>query len=533
MIFLLVGVITPTVFAQSFSIQGILRDPLGRTVEDGSYSLTFRIYDVATGGSALWSETQGSVAVQHGVFTVELGTVVPMSQLSFATQYYIGIVVEQGQELEPRIKLTNSPSAHGVFGVKNTFPSVGNVGVGIASPLAGLHIKTLSATDNLLKIESAAPGGGAITVDATGKIGLNVTPEQALDISGNLKMRDGSILFSDGSALSSAYFGGSASSLTNNGNVIITTDADENGSGSVQVLSGGATVVTVANDGNISTTGSISSGGNVSSAGTLAAAGIKLPFAFEPNPEYVGSPGNYISFGHTGFSEDFIGYKGNTFYFKDSQLGIDASEPDVVVGGRVKDKSGYLAPVGTITMFAGSTAPEGWLLCDGSSVSAATYPDLFSIIGTTYGGNSSNFALPNLTGRLPVGRDVADAAFDALNEKGGEKTHTLTTAEIPSHNHAVDPPATDSYTSGQHTHTVTTNSNMQLGGWSEVVQTGRGMVAGDAVNWGHLASTGTAAENGNHSHYVDIAAFNSSATGNGTAHNILPPYIVLNYIIKY
>jgi len=473
------------------------------------------------------------VEVKHGVFSVELGKITAMTSLTFSAQYYIGISVQGGQELEPRIKMTNSPSAYGVFGVKNTFPSVGNVGVGIAAPLAGLHIKTHNAADNLLKIESLNTGGASITVDATGKIGVNVIPEQALDISGNLKMRNGSILFSDGSALSSAYFGGSASSLTNNGNVIITTDADANGSGSVQVLSGATTVMTVANDGNISTTGSISSNGNISTVGTLAAAGIKLPFAFEPNPEYVGSAGNYISFGHTGFSEDFIGYKGNTFYFKDSQSGIDASEPNVVVGGRVKDKTGYLAPVGTITMFAGSTAPEGWLICDGSSVNSTSYSDLYSVIGTTYGGNSSNFNLPNLKGRLPVGRDVADAAFDALNEKGGEKTHTLTTTEIPSHNHTVDPPGTDSYISGAHTHTVTTNSNMQLGGWGGVVQTGRGMVAGDAYNYGHLASTGTAAENGNHTHWVDISQFNTGNAGSGTAHNILPPYIVLNYIIKY
>lgn len=240
---------TDMVVGQTFSIQGVLRDPLGRTVEDGSYSLTFRIYNVATGGAALWSETQGSVEVKHGVFTVELGTETSMAELTFDTQYYIGISVEEGQELEPRIKMTNSPSSYGVFGVKNTFPSVGNIGVGVTEPSAGLHIKTQNVADNLLKIESTAASGGTITVKADGKLGVNVVPEQALDIQGNLKMRSGSILFDDGSSLSSAYFGGSASSLTNNGNIIITTDADDNGSGEVQILSGAGTVVTVANNG--------------------------------------------------------------------------------------------------------------------------------------------------------------------------------------------------------------------------------------------------------------------------------------------
>ncbi|MFZ5519277.1 MAG: hypothetical protein ACOY90_21780 [Candidatus Zhuqueibacterota bacterium] len=236
-------------FAETFSIQGVLRDPLGRSVADGAYSLTFRIYDVAIGGTALWTETQGSVDVKHGVFIVELGSQVALTNLSFNAQYFLGISVEGDQELEPRMKLQKAPAAMSVFGTKNTFPSIGNVGVGIVSPAAGLHIKTQNTGDNLLKIESSAPGGGVMTVDANGKIGLNVTPEQALDINGNLKMRNGSILFDDGSSLSSAYFGGSASSLTNNGNVIITTDADDNGSGSVQVVSGATTVLTVANNG--------------------------------------------------------------------------------------------------------------------------------------------------------------------------------------------------------------------------------------------------------------------------------------------
>ncbi len=120
--FLLISLIlfciaTDMFFGQTFSIQGVLRDPLGRTVEDGSYSLTFRIYNVATGGAALWSETQGSVEVKHGVFTVELGTETSMAELTFDTQYFIGISVQEGQELEPRIKMTNSPSSYGVFGV--------------------------------------------------------------------------------------------------------------------------------------------------------------------------------------------------------------------------------------------------------------------------------------------------------------------------------------------------------------------------------------------------------------------------------
>jgi microcystin-dependent protein len=79
-------------------------------------------------------------------------------------------------------------------------------------------------------------------------------------------------------------------------------------------------------------------------------------------------------------------------------------------------------------MFAGSTAPTGWLLCDGTAVSRTTYSDLFAITSTTYGvgDGSTTFNLPNLKGRVPVGLDTSQTEFDVLGETGGAKTHTLT-----------------------------------------------------------------------------------------------------------
>ena len=78
---------------------------------------------------------------------------------------------------------------------------------------------------------------------------------------------------------------------------------------------------------------------------------------------------------------------------------------------------------GSITMYAGATAPDGWLICDGSAVSRTTYADLFSVIGTTYGSGdgSTTFNIPNLKGRVPVGLDTSDTDFDTLGEKGGGK----------------------------------------------------------------------------------------------------------------
>jgi microcystin-dependent protein len=136
-----------------------------------------------------------------------------------------------------------------------------------------------------------------------------------------------------------------------------------------------------------------------------------------------------------------------------------------------------------------STAPSGWLLCDGAAVSRTTYSALFAVIGTTYGvgDNSTTFNLPNMKGRIPVGYDSGQTEFDALGETGGSKTHTLSTSEMPSHSH-----------------TVTARSG------------------NDAVSGGYsVAKTSD----------VDTT-MTSSSVGGGNAHNNLQPYLVLNYIIK-
>ena len=91
---------------KTISYQGVLTDASGTVVPDGSYSLTFKIYDVATGSTALWTEVQ-SVAISKGIFNVILGSVVPLN-LPFNKPYYLGVTVGAGAELTPRIALTSS-----------------------------------------------------------------------------------------------------------------------------------------------------------------------------------------------------------------------------------------------------------------------------------------------------------------------------------------------------------------------------------------------------------------------------------------
>ena len=99
--------------------------------------------------------------------------------------------------------------------------------------------------------------------------------------------------------------------------------------------------------------------------------------------------------------------------------------------GKIKNLvNSNITPVGSIQMFGGTTAPSGWLICDGSEVSRTTYADLFNVIGTTYGtGDGSNtFNLPNFKGRVPVGLDGNDTDFNTLGKTGGSK-------ELQAHKH--------------------------------------------------------------------------------------------------
>jgi microcystin-dependent protein len=154
-------------------------------------------------------------------------------------------------------------------------------------------------------------------------------------------------------------------------------------------------------------------------------------------------------------------------------------------------------PSGVVFPYAAAgNPPPGYLVCNGLTVSRTTYAALFAAIGTTYGAGdgSTTFALPNLMGRFPVGLNTADNNFKTMGLQGGESSHILSTAEMPSHRHPIN------YQSGA-------NVNLNSGG----VQYN--------LNWG------TAGANGNDT-FADYV-------GGGGAHNNLQPYMVMNYIIKY
>ncbi len=151
-------------------------------------------------------------------------------------------------------------------------------------------------------------------------------------------------------------------------------------------------------------------------------------------------------------------------------------------------------PSGVIVMWSGSIAniPDGWALCNGSD-------------GT-----------PDLRDRFIVG---AGSTY-AVDDTGGEASHTLTEAELPSHSHSVDPPSTSTSTVGSHSHT----KGFSKGAEHWVAAGGDHLTTLDDTT-----STGSA---GSHSHSVNIGSFSSGTTGSDSAHENRPPYYALAYIMK-
>ncbi len=152
--------------------------------------------------------------------------------------------------------------------------------------------------------------------------------------------------------------------------------------------------------------------------------------------------------------------------------------------------TGDTLPLGAVIEWYSDTIPENWLLCHGQNISRSDYPELFNILGTKYGtGNgSTTFGIPNLKGKVQVGKSAGDVDFNTLGKIGGEKEHILTVDETARHIHAV------------------------------AVNNGQGN-----KEWG-LNFT-----------YEGTAAFNSGASepvGGSQAHNNLQPYVVCNFIIK-
>ncbi|MCC5825397.1 tail fiber protein [Alkalimonas sp.] len=183
--------------------------------------------------------------------------------------------------------------------------------------------------------------------------------------------------------------------------------------------------------------------------------------------------------------------------------------------------------LGEIRMFAGTYAPEGWAFCAGQELPISSNTALYSILGTTYGGNgTTSFRLPNLQGRVPLcaGQSPGSSRYQA-GQTGGQEQQTLTQAHIPPHTHTIVLDATASLTLAQQASTDAANASTP----GETVVPARISTGITATNaYSNNANTTLKPMTGNAT--VKLEG-NSGTTGGGSPVSVMQPYTAVSFII--
>jgi microcystin-dependent protein len=202
----------------------------------------------------------------------------------------------------------------------------------------------------------------------------------------------------------------------------------------------------------------------------------------------------------------------------------------IALGDLATALQAFLVPIGTITAYAGASAPAGWLLCNGDAFSSATYPSLYSVLGNVA-------TTPNLIGKFPMGKTASSTGSTLLGTGG---TNTIGETHLPAHAHSVGTLATTNAGShshsggtgyaGTHNHTYTQTTvtqravfNTELDLLDDVIQATVATDTGNAGNHFHTIS-----EDGTHGHTLTGATANK---GDGSAY--FQPFVAVNYIIKH
>ena len=235
-----------------------------------------------------------------------------------------------------------------------------------------------------------------------------------------------------------------------------------------------------------------------------------------------------------------LNVNGRNVYTADVTNGNVVFSQGVGVTNNLTVSGGFnYTPPGVIWQWAAASAPVGFLICDGSAISRTGYAALYAIIGTAYGigDGSSTFNIPNLQSRVAVGRNTGNGSFASLGQAGGEAAHTLSLNEMPSHSHAVsDPGHNHGLNDPEHGHELyqplnTCPTGQQANSHLSPSSEGPMNYPGSKLNGG-----GQPWIVGTNSTGISLNAAQTglsiSSTGAGQAHNILQPYLVLNYIIK-
>lgn len=398
------------------SYQGRVVDGTGTGLGSGTpvnRKIIFRLFDAATGGNRLWSEEQ-TVTLSSGDFSVVLGQGIGASfngspetprpsllEVFGGTDRYLEIVVDNGDgnfsaadtAITPRQRLISTAfavraaSADSVrsgtdLNLRDANHGLGWYGTGrLFNGLALDGPVLYGYGGGILGAVNGASQTTALRWTGDGKVGIGTTtPTEKFDVVGNIKasgtitgnklVSNTTVAANGGSGFTfhtvgdddSGMFSPADGTLTFRANAVERMRLDPDGDFGIGVINPTERIDVA---GNIKASGSVTGStltatGNITTTAQTYTYGLHMKGGFQVTDVTYGGEGNYISFAQPGFSEDFIGYRSNTFYFKDTPGGGDTTEPSINVGGGGVFGGGasFGGPVTLNTTYKGGVASE-------------------------------------------------------------------------------------------------------------------------------------------------------------------------------
>ena len=403
---------------------------------------------------------------------------------------------------------------------------------------AGIISHQTSGSNIDVRVNNNGSATTVMRIDSTAKVGINnLSPDQALDVTGNIQLSNsllvdgttdattistGSIITKGGVGIAKKLFVGSDTNLaglTTTANIVPNANTSRNlGTANEQWLNVYAQNLIGNLTGNV--TGTVS--GRSGSTDKLASS-----TTFQMNGD-VTAP-SFTFDGQDASSKTFTTTISNTFVANKTEVSSSLSTDEILINRVTGDTGVYKVsrtnlfkaiptlPIGMISPFGGDTAPVDWVLCYGQEVTIATYQNLFNVIGYNFKDQSlvaaGKFALPDLRGRFPLGKDnmgggsanvVTSAAADTMGSVEGQQNQTIAVTNLPEHEHDLRGPSGDQYYTLRD---VTGTPN-------------------DAQGIQYDAPTGTGA---GQAYPTSGGVLTNNALG--TAIDVMNPYMTVNYII--
>tara|TARA_B100000212_G_scaffold109385_1_gene81379 strand:- start:8865 stop:10892 length:2028 start_codon:yes stop_codon:yes gene_type:complete len=403
---------------------------------------------------------------------------------------------------------------------------------------AGIISHQTSGSNIDVRVNNNGSATTVMRIDSTAKVGINnLSPDQALDVTGNIQLSNallvegttdattistGSIITKGGVGIAKKLFVGSDTSLaglTTTANIVPNANTSRNlGTANEQWLNVYSQNFIGNLTGNV--TGTVS--GRSGSTDKLASS---TTFQMQGD---VTAP-SFTFDGQDASTKTFNTSISNTFIANKTEVSSTVSTDEVLINRVTGDTGVYKVsrtnlfksiptlPIGMITPYGGDTAPQDWVLCYGQEVTIAEYQNLFNVIGYNFKDQSlvaaGKFALPDLRGRFPLGKDnmgggsanvVTSAAADTMGAVEGQQNQSIALNNLPEHEHDLRGPSGDQY-----------YAIRDISG-----------VPNDAQGIQYDAPTGTGA---GQAYPTSGGVLTNNALG--VAVDIMNPYMTVNYII--